>query len=100
MASPAPDPVVLLGQEHDARFREWGAYFETNNIIDEESDALCKRWFDCIERIAATPATSLAGVVVKLDIVRYDLEEGETGHTDNLAASAIADLKRLGGRAA
>jgi hypothetical protein len=100
MASPAPDPVVLLGREHDARLREVEAYWKAENIVDEEGDALCKLWFDVIERIAATPATSFAGVVVKLDIVRYDLEEGETSHTDNLAASAIADLKRMAGSSA
>jgi hypothetical protein len=98
-AGSPPDPIVALGREHDARFREFVAACEGQGL-DEESDAICKKWFDVIERIAATSATSLEGVVVKLDIVIYDLDEGETSHTHNLATSAVADLRRLAGGAA
>lgn len=86
------DPVVTLGIEHDALFREVARC----DMIDEEMDAACKRWFACIARVAATPATTHAGVVVKLRIVQYDFEAGDTSHTDNLLCGAIADLERLG----
>jgi hypothetical protein len=96
LARTEPDPVVILGIEADKRLR----FAEQPHDSDEAQNAASDRWFEFIGRIAATPATSAAGVAVKLRIVQYDMDLGETIYTDDLVAGAIADLERLAGRTA
>jgi hypothetical protein len=96
LARTAPDPVVILGAEADRLL----CLALQPQSTDNAQDAATALWFDCIGPIAATPATSRAGVVVKLRIVQRDLSEGDTIYTDDLLEGAIADLDRLAGRTA
>ena len=65
------------------------------DAAEKKADALHDQQWDIQEKMARTPATSCAGVVVKLRLAldhgAGDLEEQET----QLINSAIADLERL-----
>ena len=79
-----------------ARRKQWCL---ENGLVaaEKKADALHDQQWDIQEKMAQTPATSCAGVVVKLRLVldhgANDLEEPET----QLINSAIADLERIGG---
>jgi hypothetical protein len=63
--------------------------------FDQENDAAAAEWDRVMTTLACTPATTMAGLAVKLRRLVVDVREGVTDYSEELAESAAADAERL-----
>jgi hypothetical protein len=66
---------------------------------DREVKEAERGWNAAMEAIAATPATTVAGIAAELRVIRNDFADGETGHSGSILRSALRDAERLAGKA-
>lgn len=104
-ATPVADvALVVLGQELERREAAFQAALETpHRDLDSTIDAHCESVGEIAQEIVATPAKTLAGLMVKAKALAWCLGEEsiedvleEQGTTDDqLAYSIVRDLLRM-----
>lgn len=90
------------GDPHPAWARKWDAFNKVFEIRvgfeDDELDLLCGRKDELMERIAGTPARTLAGVreQVRLVLVNYQRGQADLREAEALALeTAVATLDQM-----
>lgn len=91
MSTHAPDPIFALAQERDAVMREYGI----PDLDDAVMDALEARLSSVEGRIAAAQCSTPAAIAEKLRIV-LGADAFCDKPIERIAASALADLLRIG----
>jgi hypothetical protein len=56
-------------------------------------------WHATLDTIAATPATTPRGALVKAELLQLEVRDGDSDHAGRLIDSLVVDLQRLAGGA-
>ena len=63
--------------------------------LDDANNAVLSSWRAAMRSIATTPATTAAGLAVKLRLLVEGLETGESDYDREIARGALKDAERL-----
>ena len=63
--------------------------------LDDANNAVLSSWRAAMKSIATTPATTAAGLAVKLRLLVEGLEMGESDYDREIARGALKDAERL-----
>ena len=66
--------------------------------FDKAAKTTLEQWHKAMKNIATTPATTFAGLAVKLRILVEGFRVGRTDFDEAIAQSALADAERLAGK--
>lgn len=89
----ADDPHIEWWREHEA------LEVDAEGFDDEDYNALGLEQYELLERIATTPASTIAGVLIQLRVVGLGIEGGAAEFDSDAMANALATLASLTGRA-
>lgn len=99
----ADEPLVALWRHYqEAETRLLAAWDHVERTGQDDfalTDPAQDAWRASIEAISNTPATSFAGLAIKLRLIAADVAEGPTDFARALVAGALADAERLAGGA-
>ena len=90
------DRLIALFRDQKARYRlarEKAGLKE----LDEANEAARARWHAVMKSIATTPATTAAGLAVKLRFIVEGFADGNTAYDQEIAQGALQDAERLAG---
>ena len=99
-APPVAAAEFAAEDPHLEWWREHGRLELAGRGLDDEAYApINETQFDLLERIATTPATTIAGALIQLRVVQLGIEDGKAYFDGDAVANAMATLEQLGGRA-
>ena len=96
---PDEETGLAIVDDLGARRRDYEAARIDNGLgpLQDAMDTARDRYDDVLRAIAMTPAMTIAGLAVKLRLVKRDIDEGTTEYSDDLIDGAVADVERLSG---
>jgi len=97
---------ALFGFPRDAETQvRYMAWLDARHASDgyhqvyDAFNATLDEWHATLDTIAATPATTPRGALVKAELLQLEVRDGDSDHAGRLIDSLVVDLQRLAGGA-
>lgn len=99
----APTAIQAITQPHDPiidLYRQWEAAYRAVQAAlpasdGDEFDQAVRRMDEASNRVCDTPATTWRGVMLKIRVLRRDLEGDVGTHGEQFALEVFQDVERL-----